>query len=95
MVFDEAGRLLDEPRHGRGVEVREVVLLDLGRHELSVLGDVLRLQVNLVGEVGFDLEQLGEVLVVEHQHTRELRVADQHDLDVERYRLRFDRGGWD
>jgi len=44
---------------------------------------------HLAGELGFDLEELAKVLIQRIEQLIEARVADDHDLDIERDRLRL------
>ena len=55
------------------------------------LGHRVRLGLDIVVEVGDDLEQLGELRVGLRQEVEEPAIAQERHLDVERHRLRLER----
>jgi hypothetical protein len=67
------------------------VLLADSLYKERVLALCLGGAVHRGGKVGLDLEKFLEILIVGVQQVIEQRVADEHDLDVERDRLRFQR----
>ena len=88
LILHQAAAVLDDLGHAAGVEVGQPVLLTAPANEADDALLVIRRPRHLRGEIGAHLEQLFELLVVGVERVVGLRVADQHDLDVERDRLR-------
>ena len=88
-IAGQPRRLLDNPGDGVAVEGAQV----LAPHDRGDGSRVEHCRVagawHAIIEIGGDLEQLGEILVMLRQQVVEHRRADQHDLDVERDRFRL------
>jgi hypothetical protein len=77
----------DDDGDGVAFEVAEAFPLGAGADEAGVAEHVLRRAVDLVIEIGLDLEDLPELFVVGREHEVRHRVAGDDELDIERHRL--------
>ncbi len=90
-IAGEPGRLLDDARDAVAVERPQLLAPGHRADQPGVEQRRLRRALDPVLEIGGDLEQLGEFLVLRAEQVIERRRPDQHDLDVERDRLRLQR----
>ena len=90
-VAGEPRGLLDHPGHRVAVERPQLLAPADGADQPRIEQRRLGAPLDPVVEIGGDLEQLGEFLVMVAQQVVESRRTDQHDLDVERDRLRCER----
>ena len=92
-VFGQPRELLDRAGGRAGVERTEPLTTGERRDELRDEDRVGRRPVDVVGEVGGDLEELEELMVVRAEQVVEPAVSDERDLDVEGDRLGLEGRG--
>ncbi len=90
-VAGEARGVLDDPGDPGAIERADLDAPRQGRDQPRIQGLVVRVTLDIVLEVGLDLEQLQELRVVGRQQVVQQPVAEQHDLDVERHGLGIER----
>ncbi len=80
--------MLDDARHGAGVEVAQPGPRDLAGEKPRVVSDAPLVPDDLRVELGLHAEELADVLVETVGELVQWRRADEHDLDVQLDRLR-------
>ncbi len=86
-VAGPAQRRLQHLGHGTRLQGPEAGALAERRHVLGELRDRVGVGLDVVVEVGHDLEELGELGIGLREEIEEPAVAEQDHLDVERHRL--------
>ena len=93
LVLDLPPACLNDLRHGSHVERRQPKLVAAVADKLDDFGFILRSPIHLRRKVGADLEELLELFVQAVERIVRLEVADQHDFQIKRDRLRTERRG--
>ncbi len=83
-VVGQARALFHDSLHGRPVEGQQLALADPVRDLRDVVGLVVRATLQVVVEVGGNLEKIPELAVVQDEQVVQPALADQQHLDVER-----------
>ena len=94
-IADQPRAVLDHPRHGAAVEGQQFFLARQRGDQTGIEQMGVGIALNAVFEIRRHLEQLVEIRVVLLQQVIEQAVAEQHDLDIQRHRLRLQRDGAD
>ncbi len=95
LILHQPRAVVDDAGYGCRREGAEVLLPAHHGDELGVFLDVLGVAGHAVVEIGLDLEQLVEVLIVVLQQIVQVGRSRQHHLDSERNGLRLQHGGGD
>jgi hypothetical protein len=91
LVLYQSRAIVDDACNSSSVKRRQTQLAAPIRHEHGIVLDVLGCALHLYVEVGFDLEELSELLIVAVEQLIYQGAADHDDFDFQRYRLGLER----
>src|SRR5699024_9195274 len=93
LILHDLGTVLDHSRHRTAVQVFQIEFPYLAADKRGVVLDTIIGPAHIRREVGFDLEQLLEILVEIEECLVQRLWADQNDFDIKWYRFRPEARG--